>query len=165
MKTTNQHGSSLLRYGILETVLIIVVALVYWGEPAHAFLSSLHSAVSPNHNNHHRLFDLTAVRNTHTIRVALMMATPGQSEAQKRQKREEEIRTKLAQLKSAGKMNKGGDGSEGMMKEAEAFFNKESPLRKFERRQQALKEEEEAEALLKAQQEEECEGTMDDNVA
>jgi hypothetical protein len=69
---------------------------------------------------------------TYSSRTAMRMGRPGQSEAQQRQEREEEIRSKLAKLKSSGKM-KGGT-SESMMDEAEQFFNKETRLKKFERR-------------------------------
>jgi hypothetical protein len=61
------------------------------------------------------------------------MARPGQSEEQAKQERENEIRSKIASLKKAGKFKK-SNPEETMMLEAEAFFNKESPIKKFERR-------------------------------
>ena len=85
------------------------------------------------------------------------MAKPGQSEAQQRQERENEIRSTLAKLRSAGKVanNKnGGDLSHSMVDEAEAFFNKESPVRKFERQAKERKAREAA-ALLNNEGEEE----------
>jgi hypothetical protein len=60
------------------------------------------------------------------------MAKPGQSEEQAKQERENEIRSKIAQLKSAGKFKK-TNPEESMMLEAEEFFNKESPIKKYER--------------------------------
>ena len=94
------------------------------------------------------------------------MARPGQSEAQEREERADEIRRKMMQLKNAGKLNKSAaaGGEDSVMLEAEAFFNKESPLRKFERETQARKEKE---ALRKAQEEgedEKDEGVADNNV-
>jgi cell division protein FtsB len=78
----------------------------------------------------------------------LTMARPGQSEAQQKQEREDEIRATLARLQRDGKLPSqkgGGDPSESMIKEAEAFFNpKESPLQKFARQnaeRKAAKEE------------------------
>jgi hypothetical protein len=78
----------------------------------------------------------------------LAMARPGQSEAQLKQEREDEIRATLARLQRDGKLPSqkgGGDPSESIMKEAEAFFNpKESPLQKFARQtaeRKAAKEE------------------------
>jgi len=69
----------------------------------------------------------------------LFMARPGQSEAQAKREREDDIRSQLARLKSAGKM-KDGKGDQTMMAEAEAFLNQESPVRKFERKMKAIKD-------------------------
>jgi hypothetical protein len=93
-----------------------------------------------------------SARATTTTTTVLYMAKPGQSESQKRQERENEIRSKLAQLKGSGKMKKGG--SESIMAEAENFMNpKESPLRKFERAHKARQEAAAAEAALLAKNE------------
>jgi hypothetical protein len=82
-------------------------------------------------------------------KVLLRMAKPGQSESQKRQERENEIRSKLAQLKGSGKMKDGT--SESIMTAAENFMNpKESPLRKFERAQKARQEAADAAAAAAA---------------
>jgi hypothetical protein len=66
------------------------------------------------------------------------MARPGQSEAQQKQDREDEIRATLARLQRDGKLKSqqdGGDPSDSMISEAEAFFNPpESPLQKFARK-------------------------------
>jgi hypothetical protein len=90
------------------------------------------------------------------------MARPGQSEAQARKEREDEIRQKLAQLKSSGKM-KGGTASS-MMDEAEKFFNVESPARRFELRNKKRKADAEAAALL-AEESSSEEGTSDDDAS
>jgi len=82
----------------------------------------------------------------------LLMARPGQSEAQARQEREEEIRVQLARLKSAGKL-KNGRGDKTMMQEAEDFFNQESPTRKFERIVKARKDAAEEAAAVAAKEE------------
>lgn len=66
------------------------------------------------------------------------MVRPGQSEAQQRNEREEEIRQTLAQLKSSGKMK--GATAKSMMEEAENFFNRPSPVRKFEKQVRERKE-------------------------
>mmetsp|Transcript_41135 Transcript_41135/g.41836 ORF Transcript_41135/g.41836 Transcript_41135/m.41836 type:complete len:166 (-) Transcript_41135:380-877(-) len=73
----------------------------------------------------------------------LFMAAPGfKSEAQRKQERDSEIRAKIAMLKREGKMkttNKETGQEESQedstIKEAEAFFNKPSPLQKFAARQ------------------------------
>ena len=80
------------------------------------------------------------------------MARPGQSEAQARQEREEEIRVQLARLKSAGKL-KNGRGDKTMMQEAEDFFNQESPTRKFVRIVKARKDAAEEAAAVAAKEE------------
>lgn len=85
---------------------------------------------------------------------ALRMVKPGQSEAQEKEQRAAEIRQKIAQLKSSGRF-KDTSAEESMMNEAEQFFSKESPLRKFERKK--LKE--------KAEKELEEGGTPEDNSA
>jgi Skp family chaperone for outer membrane proteins len=75
---------------------------------------------------------------------ALSMARPGQSESQAKNDRENEIRQKLAKLKSSGKMK--GDASSSIMDEAEKFLNMESPARKFELKMKKRKAEAEAAA-------------------
>jgi len=84
----------------------------------------------------------------------LAMAMPGKSENQIKMEREQEIFRKLAKLKSEGKMvNKDGTKSaeDSAMIEAEAFFNRESPLRKFERKMAERKRlAEEAEELKRS---------------
>lgn len=75
------------------------------------------------------------------------MAAPGKSDEQARKDRDEEIRAKIAQLKSQGRMK---DREESAMVEAEAFFNKPSPVKKFQER---LAERERL-ALLEAEAEE-----------
>mmetsp|Transcript_2085 Transcript_2085/g.3186 ORF Transcript_2085/g.3186 Transcript_2085/m.3186 type:complete len:153 (-) Transcript_2085:318-776(-) len=96
-----------------------------------------------------RTLNAGTIVNAAITTTMIKMARPGQSEAQQKQEREAEIRAKLAQLKSAGKM-KGGT-AESTMAEAENFFNQESPVRKLERRikEQKQKEAEEQERLKK----------------
>jgi hypothetical protein len=89
---------------------------------------------------------------------SLFMAMPGMSEEQRKAERDNEIRQKIAQLKSQGRMtitNKDGikeSAEDSAMAEAEAFFNKPSPFKKFELRRKA---EREKEALLLKEKEEE----------
>ena len=93
-----------------------------------------------------------------TPRVVVSMAMPGMSEEQRKAERDNEIRQKIAQLKSQGRMtktNKDGikeSAEDSAMAEAEAFFNKPSPFKKFELRRKA---EREKEALLLKEKEEE----------
>jgi hypothetical protein len=65
------------------------------------------------------------------------MAKPGMSEERARQEREAEIQSKISRMKREGRMkNKDGtaqSSEDSAMLEAEAFFNKPSPVRKFER--------------------------------
>jgi Skp family chaperone for outer membrane proteins len=64
-------------------------------------------------------------------------AAPGMSDERRKQERDAEIRSKIAKLKREGKMkNKDGtrSGEDSAMFEAEAFFNRTSPVRKFERK-------------------------------
>jgi hypothetical protein len=139
----------------IAALLVGSLVLLACGESAHAF-SSCFSTTSPNQHRH-PLPDFARSQRISKQEVVLHMAKPGQSEAQQRQERENEIRSKMAKLKAAGRMDKGGDGSASMMNEAEAFFNKDNPVR---RRKKA------AEALLKKQQEEEeSKGTEDDSVS
>jgi len=67
----------------------------------------------------------------------MFMAAPGKSEEQAKQERDAEIRNKIAKLKRDGKI-KNADGTksaeDSAMLEAEAFFNKASPVRKFQER-------------------------------
>lgn len=122
---------------------------VHFAEPAAAFISS------PSLFQSAALLLLTpTLISSKGSSTALCMARPGQSEAQARKEREDEIRGKLAKLKADGKM-KGGT-AESMMEEAEQFFSKESPTRKFER---SVKKRREA-ALQK--EKDEAEGTTDD---
>jgi len=95
----------------------------------------------------------------------LFMAAPGMSEAQRKNERDNEIRAKIAKLKREGKMksrDKDGVVEEGQsqedstMKEAEAFMNKPSPLKKFAERK-AARERREAEAEKEKKEEEEAE--------
>lgn len=97
---------------------------------------------------------LSLVRGLSTITA--VYAKPGQSEEQRKQDREEQIRAKLSQLKNSGKM-KGGD--ESIMLEAESFFQQKSPARKFEERNRARKEE----AARKKKEEEDSANTNDDD--
>jgi hypothetical protein len=89
---------------------------------------------------------------------SLSMAMPGMSEEQRKAERDNEIRQKIARLKSQGKMtktNKDGikeSAEDSAMAEAEAFFNKPSAAKKFELRRKAEKE---REALLLKEKEEE----------
>ena len=77
------------------------------------------------------------------VRVAparpLFMAKPGMSDERARQEREAEIQSKISRMKREGKMkNKDGtaqSAEDSAMLEAEAFFSKPSPLRKFEKSQ------------------------------
>ena len=66
--------------------------------------------------------------------VGLFMAAPGKSDELARKERDEEIRAKIAKLKSQGKMKKGVSAEDSAMLEAEEFFNKPSPVRKFQER-------------------------------
>eukprot|EP00545_Synedropsis_sp_CCMP1620_P009836 CAMPEP_0119004248 /NCGR_PEP_ID=MMETSP1176-20130426/1037_1 /TAXON_ID=265551 /ORGANISM="Synedropsis recta cf, Strain CCMP1620" /LENGTH=190 /DNA_ID=CAMNT_0006955933 /DNA_START=99 /DNA_END=669 /DNA_ORIENTATION=+ len=129
--------------------LVVLLLLCNHSLGVDAFISSSPLPFAPI-----RSFPLpsTLVQNTFPARSsssAVFMARPGQSEAQQKREREDEIREKLAQLKSAGKM-KGGT-SDSMMDEAEKFFNKESPAKKFAR---ATKKRLEAEAALQKEEEE-----------
>jgi hypothetical protein len=85
----------------------------------------------------------------------LSMARPGQSEEQAKQERENEIRSKIASLKRAGKFTK-NNPEESMMLEAEEFFNRESPIRKFERRKKEREQREQ-------EQEQQGEDTQDND--
>jgi hypothetical protein len=120
----------------LSTVLVLLLALFGSQSTEVGAFSSPSPLVT-----HHRIHQGSSSSIT-----ALSMARPGQSEAQARKEREDEIRQKLAQLKSSGKM-KGGTASS-MMDEAEKFFNKESPARKFELKNKKRKEEAAAAAAL-----------------
>lgn len=68
---------------------------------------------------------------------SVFMAKPGMSDERARQEREAEIQSKISRLKAQGKMkNKDGtalSSEDSAMLEAEAFFNKPSPSRKWER--------------------------------
>ena len=82
--------------------------------------------------------------------AGLFMAAPGKSDDIARNERNDEIRLKIAQLKSQGKLLKNGEDA--AMVEAEAFFNKPSPAKKFqdriaERKRLAQLEAEEIEQL------------------
>jgi hypothetical protein len=85
--------------------------------------------------------------------VALFMAKPGMSDERARQEREAEIQSKISRMKREGKMkNKDGtaqSAEDSAMLEAEAFFSKPSPLRKFEK-SQAERKKVEAEAAAAA---------------
>ncbi|KAI2509323.1 hypothetical protein MHU86_5076 [Fragilaria crotonensis] len=66
-----------------------------------------------------------------------LSAAPGMSDERRKQERESEIRSTIAKLKREGKMkNKDGTGAlsaeDSAMLEAEAFFSRASPVRKFE---------------------------------
>jgi len=66
------------------------------------------------------------------------MAAPGMSDDQCKQERDAEIHAKISKLKREGKM-KNADGTKKLaedsaMLEAEAFFNKTGPVKKFEPR-------------------------------
>ena len=94
------------------------------------------------------------------VRVAparpLFMAKPGMSDERARQEREAEIQSKISRMKREGKMkNKDGtaqSAEDSAMLEAEAFFSKPSPLRKFEK-SQAERKRLEAEAAEAAEEE------------
>lgn len=67
--------------------------------------------------------------------VTAAYAAPGMSDERRKQERDSEIRSKIAKLKREGKIkNKDGTRSaeDSAMLEAEAFFNRSSPVRKFE---------------------------------
>jgi hypothetical protein len=85
------------------------------------------------------------------------MAIPGQSEEQRRQERQQEISDKISKLKNEGRMNKGSVASteDSMMLEAEQFFNKESPLKKFARKKLEWEQKEAAEQKRKKEEDEE----------
>lgn len=85
-------------------------------------------AVQPNRIS---ALPYTDSRSSH---VSLFMAAPGKSDELARKERDEEIRAKIAKLKSQGKMNKGESAEDSAMLEAEAFFNKPSPMKKFQER-------------------------------
>ena len=68
-----------------------------------------------------------------------LCAVPGMSDERRKQEREAEIRSTIAKLKREGKMKSKGSATGGSlseedsaMLEAEAFFNRASPVRKFE---------------------------------
>jgi hypothetical protein len=94
----------------------------------------------------------------------ISMAMPGKSEAQRKQERENEIRAKMSKLKSEGRMNKGKDVTteDSMMIEAEAFFNKESPFKKYQQRKME-REQREAEQKKKEEEGEEENVLLPDN--
>lgn len=72
----------------------------------------------------------------------LGMAAPGMSDAQRKNERDFEIRATMAKLKREGKLknNNNDDGGKQLspedsaIQEAEAFFNKPSPFKKFQER-------------------------------
>eukprot|EP00580_Thalassiosira_gravida_P000830 CAMPEP_0201607416 /NCGR_PEP_ID=MMETSP0492-20130828/6519_1 /ASSEMBLY_ACC=CAM_ASM_000837 /TAXON_ID=420259 /ORGANISM="Thalassiosira gravida, Strain GMp14c1" /LENGTH=188 /DNA_ID=CAMNT_0048071983 /DNA_START=6 /DNA_END=572 /DNA_ORIENTATION=- len=84
--------------------------------------------------------------------LLMSMAKPGKSDEQIKQERDAEIRATISRLKSQGKM-KNADGTkmsamDSAMDEAEAFFNKPSPFKKYEARLAERKQREaEAEEL------------------
>jgi hypothetical protein len=91
-----------------------------------------------------------------TTRTVLGMAKPGMSEERARQEREADIQSKISKLKSQGRMkNKDGGGKQSAedsaMLEAEAFFSKPSPLRKFEKSQAERKQRELEAVALEAE--------------
>ena len=72
------------------------------------------------------------------VTTTLSMAAPGMSDDQRKQARDAEIRAKISKLKREGKM-KNADGTkqsaeDWAMLEAEAYFNKASPVKMFEAR-------------------------------
>ena len=72
------------------------------------------------------------------VTTILSMAAPGMSDDQCKQERDAEIHAKISKLKREGKM-KNADGTKKLaedsaMLEAEAFFNKTGPVKKFEPR-------------------------------
>jgi hypothetical protein len=96
--------------------------------------------------------------------TALGMAKPGMSEERARQEREADIQSKISKLKSQGKFkNKDGGGKQSAedsaMLEAEAFFSKPSPLRKFEKNQAERKQRELEAAALEAEAKKEDESS------
>jgi hypothetical protein len=98
------------------------------------------------------------VRTRHTSKcTAVFMAKPGMSEERQRLEREAEIQSKISKLKSQGKMkNKDGtaqSAEDAAMLEAEAFFSKPSPLRKFERSMAERKQRELEAAAAEAEEE------------
>jgi hypothetical protein len=103
-----------------------------------------------------------SIRCTVTVTAAplatpLFMAKPGMSDERARQEREAEIQSKISRMKREGRMkNKDGtaqSAEDSAMLEAEAFFSKPSPLRKFEK-SQAERKRVEAEAAEAAAEEE-----------
>jgi hypothetical protein len=98
--------------------------------------------------------------------AVLFMAAPGMSEERRKEERDAEIRATISKLKRDGRMQKNKDGTqqsaeETAMLEAEAFFSKPSPVRKFEawtaERKRVL--EAEAEAERKRQDDEQSESS------
>jgi hypothetical protein len=90
---------------------------------------------------------------------------PGKSESELKMEREQEIRCKMAKLKREGKMvTKDGRTSteDSAMLEAEAFFNQESPVKKFQRKMAERKRLEEEADELKKREEEKVEGSSED---
>jgi hypothetical protein len=91
------------------------------------------------------------------LATPLFMAKPGMSDERARQEREAEIQSKISRMKREGRMkNKDGtaqSAEDSAMLEAEAFFSKPSPLRKFEK-SQAERKRVEAEAAEAAAEEE-----------
>ena len=138
---------------LLSTIPLLLLLLVSCG----AFCT-IPSQQSPDLDSVGR-FTLTTPRAVvSSLSPTYLMAMPGMSEEQRKLERDNEIRQKIAKLKSQGKMNKTNkDGikespEDSAMAEAEAFFNKPSPAKKFELRRKAEKE---REALLLKEEEEE----------
>ena len=70
-------------------------------------------------------------------RGTVAFAAPGMSDERRKQERDAEIRSTIAKLKREGKIkNKDGTrtAEDSAMLEAEAFFNRKSPVRKFEQK-------------------------------
>ena len=140
-------------YMLLSTIPLLLLLLVSCG----AFCT-IPSQQSPDLDSVGR-FTLTTPRAVvSSLSPTYLMAMPGMSEEQRKLERDNEIRQKIAKLKSQGKMGKTNkDGikespEDSAMAEAEAFFNKPSPAKKFELRRKAEKE---REALLLKEKEEE----------
>lgn len=131
---------------------------VQWDSLVHTKLEKTSSVLATKAITSSRI---TKKKNV-VVGFALFMAAPGKSDEIVKQEREAEIRSKIAKLKSQGKFkNKDGTQSaeDAAMLEAEAFFNKPSPIRKFEK--MAAERERIKEAEAKEQQKQNDDGSAE----
>jgi len=153
------RSATIATYTLLFLLLVVVVSCNAFCTIQKVTLASSdeYSMVQQRIDKRSMLFGIGGSTTT-TTTSRLYMAAPGfKSEAQRKMERDNEIRAKIAMLKREGKMNKKKDPETGIeesqedstIKEAEAFFNKPSPLKKFaarkaERERKEKEEEEQA---------------------